>query len=81
MMNQCGLSFGICNELNGVKASLSEQKWQAQWQQAPTSEEGSNYQKRVVESLAKRRRYLPLCTLYKVMTQHLVKKRQQTLVR
>jgi len=28
-------------ELNGVKASLSEQKWQAQWQQSPTSEEGS----------------------------------------
>ena len=29
------------DELDGVKASLSEQKWQAQWQQAPTSEEGS----------------------------------------
>jgi len=28
-------------ELEGVKASLSEQKWQAQWQQSPTSEEGS----------------------------------------
>ena len=28
-------------ELEGVKASLSEQKWQAQWQQKPTSEEGS----------------------------------------
>ena len=28
-------------ELEGVKASLSEQKWQAQWQQNPTSEEGS----------------------------------------
>ncbi len=28
-------------ELDGVKASLSEQKWQAQWQQKPTSEEGS----------------------------------------
>ena len=29
------------SELEGVKASLSEQKWQAQWQQKPTSEEGS----------------------------------------
>ena len=28
-------------ELEGVKASLSEAKWQAQWQQNPTSEEGS----------------------------------------
>ena len=28
-------------ELEGVKASLSEGKWQAQWQQNPTSEEGS----------------------------------------
>jgi len=28
-------------ELDGVKASLSEQKWQAQWQQKPVSEEGS----------------------------------------
>ena len=28
-------------ELEGVKASLSESKWQAQWQQNPTSEEGS----------------------------------------
>ncbi len=33
--------FWNINELKGVKASLSEQKWQAQWQQAPTSEEGS----------------------------------------
>ena len=33
--------FWNINELNGVKASLSEQKWQAQWQQSPTSEEGS----------------------------------------
>ena len=29
------------DELLSVKASLSEQKWQAQWQQQPTSEEGS----------------------------------------
>ena len=29
------------DELLAVKASLSEQKWQAQWQQNPTSEEGS----------------------------------------
>ena len=28
-------------ELEAVKASLSEAKWQAQWQQNPTSEEGS----------------------------------------
>ena len=28
-------------ELEAVKASLSESKWQAQWQQNPTSEEGS----------------------------------------
>ena len=28
-------------ELEGVKASLSEGKWQAQWQQNPTSEEGA----------------------------------------
>ena len=28
-------------ELEAVKASLTEQKWQAQWQQQPTSEEGS----------------------------------------
>ena len=28
-------------ELESVKASLSESKWQAQWQQNPTSEEGS----------------------------------------
>ena len=28
-------------ELESVKASLSEAKWQAQWQQNPTSEEGS----------------------------------------
>ena len=33
--------FWNINELNGVKASLSEQKWQAQWMQQPTSEEGS----------------------------------------
>ena len=33
--------FWKIDELKGVKASLSEQKWQAQWQQAPTSEEGS----------------------------------------
>ena len=29
------------DELLSVKASLNEQKWQAQWQQSPTSEEGS----------------------------------------
>jgi len=29
------------DELLSVKASLNEQKWQAQWQQQPTSEEGS----------------------------------------
>ena len=29
------------SELESVKASLSQQKWQAQWQQNPTSEEGS----------------------------------------
>jgi len=33
--------FWKIDELKGVKASLSEQKWQAQWQQAPTSEEGA----------------------------------------
>ena len=33
--------FWNLDELEGVKASLSEQKWQAQWQQKPTSEEGS----------------------------------------
>ena len=33
--------FWKLSELEGVKASLSEQKWQAQWQQNPTSEEGS----------------------------------------
>ena len=33
--------FWNVDELEGVKASLSEQKWQAQWQQKPTSEEGS----------------------------------------
>ena len=33
--------FWKLSELEGVKASLSEQKWQAQWQQSPTSEEGS----------------------------------------
>jgi predicted phage terminase large subunit-like protein len=33
--------FWKLSELEGVKASLSEQKWQAQWQQKPTSEEGS----------------------------------------
>ena len=41
MTNRYGHSIGRLDELNGVKASLSEQKWQAQWQQAPTSEEGS----------------------------------------
>ena len=29
------------SELESVKASLSEQKWQAQWQQNPTGEEGA----------------------------------------
>ena len=33
--------FWNIDELMGVKASLSEQKWQAQWQQNPTSEEGA----------------------------------------
>ena len=33
--------FWKLSELEGVKASLSEQKWQAQWQQNPVSEEGS----------------------------------------
>jgi predicted phage terminase large subunit-like protein len=33
--------FWNIKELDGVKASLSEQKWQAQWMQKPTSEEGS----------------------------------------
>ena len=33
--------FWQLQELEGVKASLSEQKWQAQWQQNPVSEEGS----------------------------------------
>ena len=33
--------FWNVDELEGVKASLSEQKWQAQWQQKPVSEEGS----------------------------------------
>ena len=33
--------FWNLDELEGVKASLSEQKWQAQWQQKPVSEEGS----------------------------------------
>ena len=33
--------FWKIEELQGVKASLSEQKWQAQWQQNPTAEEGS----------------------------------------
>ena len=34
--------FWNLDELEGVKASLSEQKWQAQWQQKPVSEEGSS---------------------------------------
>ena len=41
MINRCGPEYWKLKELEGVKASLSEQKWQAQWQQAPTSEEGS----------------------------------------
>ena len=33
--------FWAKDELLSVKASLNERKWQAQWQQQPTSEEGS----------------------------------------
>ena len=33
--------YWMKDELLSVKASLNEQKWQAQWQQQPTSEEGS----------------------------------------
>ena len=35
------IQYWKLEELEAVKASLTEQKWQAQWQQKPTSEEGS----------------------------------------
>jgi len=34
-------SFWKLEELEGVKASLSSQKWQAQWQQQPTNDDGA----------------------------------------
>ena len=37
----CWPEYWKKDELLSVKASLNEQKWQAQWQQQPTSEEGS----------------------------------------
>ena len=37
----CVLSIGRKDELEGVKASLSVGKWNAQWMQNPTAEEGS----------------------------------------
>ena len=38
MINRYGPSFGNVDELLKVKASLSPVKWNAQWQQNPTSE-------------------------------------------
>jgi hypothetical protein len=46
--------FWKLEELEGVKASLSVQKWNAQWMQNPTSEEGAYHQKRMVEKLGQR---------------------------
>ena len=37
----CWPEYWDVNELEGVKASLSVGKWNAQWQQNPTSEEGA----------------------------------------
>ena len=71
--------FWNIDELNGVKASLSEQKWQAQWQQAPTSEEGSII-KREWWKMWPKEDIPPLMHIYKVMIQRSVKERQQTLV-
>jgi predicted phage terminase large subunit-like protein len=39
--NACWPEFWNKGELDGVKASLSVAKWNAQWQQNPTSEEGA----------------------------------------
>jgi hypothetical protein len=46
--------FWKLEELEGVKASLSVQKWNAQWMQNPTSEEGAIHQKRMVAKLGQR---------------------------
>jgi len=39
--NACWPEYWNKQELDGVKASLSVAKWEAQWQQHPTSEEGA----------------------------------------
>ena len=39
--DQCGLNIGTLDELEKVKATLPVGKWNAQWMQRPTSEEGA----------------------------------------
>ena len=39
--DQCGLNIGTWKNLEKVKASLPVGKWNAQWMQSPTSEEGA----------------------------------------
>jgi len=41
VVNLFGQQFWKLEELEGVKASLSLPKWNAQWMQNPTSEEGA----------------------------------------
>ena len=41
MARHCGVIFGKIEELEKVRASLSVGKWEAQWQQNPTSESGA----------------------------------------
>ena len=68
-------------ELESVKASLSERKWQAQWQQNPTGEEGAII-KREWWNIWDRKRYThAYVTLYNPTTQRLPKKKRVTIVR
>ena len=79
-INLSGPNYWKLEELEAVKASLSEQKWQAQWQQNPTGEEGAII-KREWWNLWDRKDMPMLSHVIQVMTQRLPKKKQVTIVR
>ena len=67
-------------ELESVKASLSVAKWNAQWQQNPTSEEGSII-KREWWKIWEKREMPQINHIIQSMTQPLVKKKQPIIQR
>ena len=67
-------------ELESVKASLSERKWQAQWQQNPTGEEGAIIKREWWQEWDKKEIPMLYAILYNPTILRLPKKKLVTIV-